>query len=79
MLCVTASLDRVGMLYLKEARLGGDHQDVRVAFILHSQQLILRRAVGTKLERRAGPPDLAFVGHVAELVELCIIVGHIIP
>lgn len=66
------------MLYLKKASLGGDHQDVRIAFILHSQQLIRWRTVGTKLEWRAGSPDLPFVGHIAELVELAIIIGHII-
>lgn len=67
-----------GIKYLKEAGLGGDNQDVRVAFIFHSQQLILWGAIGTKLERCAGPSDLPFVGHITELVELAVVIGHII-
>lgn len=66
------------MLYLQKASLGGDHQDVRVAFVLHSQQLVCRGAVGAKLEWGAGSPDLSFVSHITELVELAIIIGHII-
>lgn len=64
--------------YLKKTSLGCDHQDVRVAFILHSQQFICWRTVGSKLERRAGATDLAFVSHVTKLVEFPIIIGHII-
>ena len=64
--------------YLQEARLGGDHQDVGVAFILHGQELVLGGAVGTEQEGRAGPSDLPFVGHIAELVELPVVVGHIV-
>ena len=64
--------------YLEEARLGGDHQDVRVAFILHGQELVLRGAVGAEQEGRAGPSDLPFVGHIAELVELPVRLGNVI-
>lgn len=69
---------RRGAPYFKKASLGGDDQDVRVTFILHRQQFILWRAAGTELERRAGSPDLTFVGHITELVELAIVIGHII-
>ena len=67
-----------GTRYLEEASLGGDHQDVRVAVILHSQQLVLCGAAGTKQEWRAGSTDLTFVSHVAELVELAVVIGNII-
>ena len=66
------------MPYLKKPSLGGDHQDIRIALILHSQQLFYWRTVGTKLEWGAGSPDFPFVGHVTKLVELTIIIGHII-
>ena len=64
--------------YLQEARLGGDHQDVRVALILHGQEVVLGGAVGAEQEGRASPSDLPFVGHIAELVELPIVVWHIV-
>lgn len=63
---------------LKETSFGGDHQDIRVAFILHSQQFICWRTVGPKLKWCASTPDLPFVGHITKLVEFTIIIGHII-
>lgn len=68
-----------GKLYLENASFRGDHQDVRVAFIFHSQQLILCGAAGTELKWCAGPSDLPFVGHITKLVELAIIIGNIVP
>lgn len=67
-----------GILYLQKASFGGDHQDIRVAFILHGQELICWWTVGPELERRAGSPDLPFVSYITELVELSIVIGHII-
>lgn len=67
-----------GGRYLQKASFGGDHQDVRVAFILHSQELVCWRTAGPELEGCAGSPDFPFVGDVAELVELAIVIGHII-
>lgn len=64
--------------YLKEAGFGGDYKDVRVAFVLHRQQLVLCGAAGAEQERRACATDLTFVGHVTKLVELAVVVWHIV-
>ena len=66
------------ILYLQVASLGGDHQDVRVELILHGQQLVVGGAVGTELEGRAGATDLPFMSHVAELVELAVVIGDVV-
>lgn len=64
--------------YLQQARLGGDHQDVGVALVLGDGQQVIGGRGRPELEGRAGPPDVAGVGHVAELVELPVRLGDVV-
>lgn len=66
-------------MYLQQADLGGDHQDVRVAVVLHGEQVVFSGRVGAELEGSAGSPDVAFVRDVAELVKLPVVFGNIVP
>lgn len=65
-------------LYLQQARLGGDHNDVRVALVLSDGQQVLGGRGRTELEGCAGTPDVASVGHIAKLVELAIRFGDVV-
>lgn len=76
--CIVAEPGSLSLTYLQVSGPGGHHQDVRVALILHSQQLVLWGALSPEQEGRAGPSDLPLVGHIAELVELPIIVGYVV-
>lgn len=66
------------MLYLQQARLGGDHQDVGVALVLGDGQQVLGGRGRPELEGCAGAPDVASVGHIAELVELPVRLGDVV-